>query len=334
MSDFIELLNEGDREQVDKASIPDEPSAMLATLTDDHFSDPDWIYERKLDGERVLARRVNGHVTLLSRNGKKLNATYPELVEALEGDGPDFLADGEVVAFEGDLTSFKRLQRRMQIKDAKKARQSNVAVYFYLFDLPYADGFDLAKLPLRRRKSLLKAIVRFDSDRVRYTPHRNEDGVPYWREACKKGWEGVIAKRADSRYVHGRSRDWLKFKCVRQQEFVIGGYTDPKGSRHDFGALLLGYYEDGDLRYAGMVGTGFDDDMLKNLGKRLRERQRETSPFAGDVSDTRKVHWVSPELVGEVGFTEWTDDGKLRHPRFLGLRRDKDPKDVVREAPS
>lgn len=165
---------------------------------------------------------------------------------------------------------------------------------------------------------------------LRFVSHRNEHGTDYWRRACRKGWEGVIAKDATSVYEGSRSRKWLKFKCVHQQELVIGGYTEPKGERRHFGALLLGYYEDGKLRYAGRVGTGFDEDLLASLGRKLERRVRESSPFDGPVEENG-VTFVRPDLVGEVGFTEWTSDSRLRHPRFLGLRDDKDAKDVVRE---
>lgn len=331
MSGPLDMLGDAEREALEKSRPPAEPKAMLATLTDERFDDPDWIYERKLDGERVLIRRVDGKVKILSRNAKQLNATYPELVEALEGRGPDIVVDGEVVAFKDGVSSFRRLQKRMQKRTAEEARQSGVAIYCYLFDILYCDGYSVEKLPLIRRKAILKRALDFGSTRVRYTPHRTKDGVAYWKAACRKGWEGVIAKRADSPYRHSRSRDWLKFKCVNQQELVIGGYTEPQGERIGFGALLLGYYEGDKLRYAGMVGTGFDDDLLRSLSKDLRKRQTDESPFADEVKDSRDIHWVNPALVGEVGFTEWTDDGKLRHPRFLGLRRDKKPKDVVRE---
>jgi len=163
--------------------------------------------------------------------------------------------------------------------------------------------------------------------------HRNRDGESYFKEACKKGWEGVIAKRAASEYQHKRSADWLKFKCAEGQELVIGGFTAPKGSRIGFGALLVGYYEDGALHYAGKVGTGFDDEFLAEFRKRLDRLARKTSPFAEQIGE-KDVTWVSPELVGEFGFTEWTRSGKLRHPRFLGLRWDKAPEEVVRERPA
>lgn len=166
---------------------------------------------------------------------------------------------------------------------------------------------------------------------LRFTAHRNREGESYYQNACRKGWEGVIAKRANSQYAHSRSKDWLKFKCSNQQEFVIGGYTDPKGERIGFGALLIGYYEDKELSFAGKVGTGFDDQTLRSMSKKLSSLERKSSPFASEDISNKGIHWVSPKLVAQVGFTEWTDDGKLRHPRFIGLRRDKNPREVVRE---
>lgn len=311
---------------------PEWTAPMLATLTDRRFSDAGWIYERKLDGERILAFRDGPRVRLMTRNRNDVSDTYPELTEALRGEAPDdFVADGEVVAFEGDLTSFSRLQKRMQIKDAEAARKSDVTVFLYLFDLLHLDGRDLTGLPLRKRKKALSRAFEF-RDPIRATQYRNEDGEAFFKEACEKGWEGLIAKDAASVYTHGRSRDWLKFKCGKGQELVIGGFTDPKGARKGFGALLLGYYEDGAFRYAGKVGTGFDDTFLETFRETLDARRRKTSPFDETVEED--AHWVRPDLVAEVGFTEWTDAGRLRHPRFLGLRRDKPAKKVTRERAS
>jgi DNA ligase D-like protein (predicted ligase) len=236
------------------------------------------------------------------------------------------------VAFERNRTSFERLQGRMQITDVEEARQNPIAVYYYLFDIPYLAGYDTSNLSLRHRKSLLRQAIDFN-DPLRFTPHRNTEGKAYFNEVCGKGWEGLIAKEAQSRYVHSRSSKWMKFKCINRQEFVIGGYTDPQGERIGFGALLIGYYAGDDLIYAGKVGTGYDDTMLERLSDRLSRIERQTPSFDSDDLPSKHVHWVTPELVGEVKFTEWTQDGKLRHPSFLGLRRDKDPQDVVREEP-
>lgn len=330
MADISDLPGK-EREKAREEEQPEWVQPMLATLSEERFSSEDWIYERKLDGERCLAFKRGGKVRLYSRNRKSLNAGYPELVEALEAREADgFIVDGEVVAFEGGRTSFSRLQKRFHVEDPEKARRSGIAVYYYLFDLLYLDGHDVTGVPLRSRKALLKRLLSYQ-DPLRLLPHRNAEGEEYYREACAKGWEGVIAKRADGSYVHKRSPDWLKFKCVREQELVIGGYTEPGGSRKGFGALLVGYYEGGRLRYAGKIGTGFDERTLEKLKEILVEIEADGNPFAGvDISE-KGVHWVEPVLVAQAGFTEWTADNKLRHPRFLGLRRDKEPGEVRRE---
>jgi bifunctional non-homologous end joining protein LigD len=331
VSDPFEVLSDEARNALSQRGHPDWLDPMLATLTDDHFSDPGWIYERKLDGERCLAFRDDDRVRLMSRNQKTLNDTYPELEEALaEERWDDFVLDGEIVTFEGNVTSFQRLQQRMKLTDRDEARASGVAVYYYLFDVLQLAGHSTEDLPLRLRKSVLKSAFDF-SDPLRFTGHRNEEGEAYLEEACGKRWEGLIAKDAGAPYVHSRSKKWLKFKCVNRQEMVIAGFTDPKGERTGFGAILIGYYEDGDLVYAGKVGTGFDDETLERLSGRFEKLERASSPFDRGEPSGRGVHFVRPQLVAEVGFTEWTEDGKLRHPRYLGLRRDKDPEDVVRE---
>ncbi len=297
---------------------PTTASAMKAVLTDARFSDPDWIFERKLDGIRCIAIRDGGAVKLLSRNDLSLNGRYPHIVEDLEADAcKRFAIDGEVVAFEGTRTSFQGLGH----KDA--------SIFYYVFDILWLDGEDVRSRPLRERKALLKNALKFQNH-VRLTAYRNEAGEAMFAEACAKGWEGVIAKRADSLYSDKRSKDWLKFKCEHGQELVIGGFTAPRGSREEFGALLVGHYADGELRYAGKVGTGFDRETLKDLGARMRELTRDTTPFT-DSPNYRDATWIEPELVGQFGFAEWTTAGRLRHPKFLGLRIDKAAADVVRE---
>jgi len=330
MSDWLASLDADERALVGEVPLPEWTAPMLATLTHEPFSDPGWLFERKFDGERVLVFHDGRSTRLFTRNRKPIADTYPELVEALARQPVEaFVADGEVVAFDGAVTSFARLQQRLQIKDPKEARASPIAVHLYLFDLVHLDGHALERLPLRRRKALLRQCLDF-ADPIRFSAHRNEAGLPFLEEACDKGWEGLLAKRAASPYRHGRSRDWLKFKCAKGQELVIGGFTAPKGSRRGFGALLVGYYDGDALRYAGKVGTGFDEARLESLHKRLCGLARQTSPFADAVKEP-EVTWVTPELVGEFGFTEWTRSGKLRHPRFLGLRRDKEPHAVRRE---
>jgi bifunctional non-homologous end joining protein LigD len=333
VNELFDCLSEAARAALRACAQPEWFEPMLATLTDERFSDPDWIFERKLDGVRTLAFcKRKGEVRLFSRNRHESSATWPELVERLERERcHDFVVDGEVVAFEGKRTRFEKLQARIGIEDPDEARDVGVAVELYLFDVLYVNGHDTTQLPLRERKKLLRSAFSFGSS-LHVTPHRNRDGEAYFEAACAKRWEGLIAKDATATYVPGRSRKWLEFKCSHGQELVIGGYTDPKGSREHFGALLVGYYEGTSLRYAGKVGTGFDQQTLAKLGAAMRRRERKTSPFEDEV-DEPDAHFVRPELVGEVGFTEWTRDGKLRHPRFLGLRRDKAAEDVRREQP-
>jgi DNA ligase D-like protein (predicted ligase) len=329
----LESLSPATKERLRPCPQPAWMAPMLAVLTDERFSGKDWIFERKLDGERCLAFRRKGQLRLLSRRQQPLNTSYPELVEALLAQPcASFIADGEVVAFAGRQTSFARRQQRMQMRDPGRARQSGVPVFYYLFDVLYLDGHDTTQLTLRDRKALLRRALSF-SDPLRYLPHRNSEGEAYYREACSRGWEGVIAKRATAPYQHRRSRDWLKFKRVNEQEFVIGGYTDPRGSRVGFGALLVGYYEGAVLRYAGKVGTGYSEATLRDLAARLAALEQDEPPFAGDGLPRSGVHWVRPELVAQIGFAELTRDRRLRHPRFLGLRRDKRPREVILERP-
>ena len=322
MSDPFDVLSAAERDLLRPAPVPGFVAPMKAVLSDAPFSDPAWIFERKLDGIRCVAIKSGGEVRLLSRNELSLNGRYPEVATALERDPADGLVvDGEVVAFEGSRTSFGRLARR---------GHERVAIFLYAFDLMHLAGHDTRALPLRARKRLLRRALAFGG-RVRLTAHRNGDGESLYRQACSKGWEGVIAKRGDSSYTSARSRDWLKLKCSAEQELVVGGYTAPKGSREELGALLVGYFEDGRLRYAGKVGTGFDRATLRDLARLLRPLRRERSPFADDDVPARGATWVEPELVVQVGFSEWTGHGRLRHPRFLGVRDDKDAREVVRE---
>ncbi len=308
---------------------------MLAVRTDRTAFDDGWLFERKLDGVRALAFRDGDHAGLISRSGQGLTATYPEVAHAFGGQrSRDLVVDGEIVALERGRTSFERLQRRMGLTDARLALASGVTVTYYVFDLLRLDGHDLTRLPLRARKALLRRTLAFAAP-LRFTPHRNGWRPAMLDEACRSGWEGLIAKRARSRYAQGRSGDWLKLKCSAGQELVVAGWTEPSGARSGFGALLLGYYDDRDrgaLRYAGKVGTGFDGRALRRISALLAERERSASPFAEPVREPR-AHWAAPDLVAQVAFTEWTRDGKLRHPRFQGLREDKPAREVVRERP-
>ncbi len=321
-----------------RAGVP--PAPMLATPSNRRSFDDRWLFERKLDGVRVLAVRDADGVRLLSRTGRDLGATYPEVVAALAAQPcAEFTVDGEVVALRAGRTDFARLQQRMGLTDPRAVRASPVAVHYYVFDLPALAGWDTTRVPQRTRKALLRDALEFGGP-LRYTAHRNYDGdtPALLADACARGWEGLIAKRADAAYQPRRSHDWLKLKCLAGQEFVVGGFTEPSGSRIGFGALLVGYHDDdsgagGALRYAGKVGTGYRDRLLRELRARLEALARPSSPFADPVRE-RAAHWAEPVLVAQVAFTEWTGDGMLRHPRFLGLRDDKDPADVVREAPA
>ena len=319
------------------AAASDQPGWMdpeLATLTQDRFSDPAWIYERKLDGERCLAFRSGTGARLMTRNQKEDTSTYPELTEALAAQrASDFIIDGEIVAFDDGQTRFARLQQRLGVRHPGPDLLAAVPVSYFIFDVLWADGRDLRPLPLRERKRILRDRLTFDGP-LCFTEHVDTDGEAYYRQACASGWEGVIAKRADAPYHAGRSKDWLKFKCESGQEFVIGGFTDPHGARTGFGALLLGYYDPaGKLVYAGKVGTGFTQRTLDSLHATLAGLEQDHPPFDRGRLPRSGVHWVQPRLVGEVGFSEWTTDGELRHPRFQGLRDDKDPAEVVRETP-
>jgi DNA ligase D-like protein (predicted ligase) len=220
----------------------------------------------------------------------------------------------------------------MHIKNEAEAKRSKTKVFYYAFDVMFYDGYDLTELKIIDRKKVLRGMINFN-DPLRFTQHRNKTGEKYHSEGCKKGWEGIIAKKKDSSYSHRRSSDWLKLKCVNQQEFVIGGYTDPQGDRIGFGALLIGFYKNGKLHYAGKVGTGFDNDTLKMLYRKLSGINTDEPGF-DEKKDmpSKNINWVKPKLVAEIGFTEWTKDEKLRHPRYLGLRRDKNPIKIKKES--
>jgi len=319
------------RARLRKRTQPSWFPPMLATLVHQAFSRDGWLFEPKLDGERCLVFRNGEHLNLFSRNHQLLNLRYPELVEAFQVQKEEsFIVDGEIVAFKGGLTSFAKLQQRMQVQQPSAQLRRKVPVWLYAFDLMYLARYDTREVPLRYRKELLAKALDF-KDPLCFTEHRNKDGETYYREACKKRWEGVMAKDGDSVYVSKRSHAWLKFKCINQQEFVIGGYTEPHGERVGFGALLVGYYDAGKLVYAGKVGTGYDRATLLRLSQQLQALETNVSSFTANGLPRRGVHWVKPKLVAEIGFTEWTPEGKLRHPRFLGLRTDKDPNEVVRE---
>ena len=311
----------------------------LATLGEQPFSDPAWLYEIKYDGVRVLASRDGDRVTLYGRSGQDTTSRYPEVVRALRVlPIPRFVVDGEIVALDDvGRSSFQRLQPRMALTDPREiaraaAQWPAVGVFF---DCLMLDDRDLRRLPLVDRKECLRLLVP-PLGTVRYSDHIVGEGRPFFDAASEQRLEGIVAKRAKSVYTGTRTRDWIKIKCQRRQEFVIGGYTDPQGSRGYFGALHLGLY-DGPasaprLVYVSKVGTGFDEARLKAIWERLRPLGRETPPFeAGAIPTGRGHHWVEPHLVCEVRFSDWTEDGGIRHPAFLGLREDKKPLQCRRE---
>jgi ATP-dependent DNA ligase len=280
---------------------------MAATLTQERFTGPEWTFERKLDGIRVLAFKSGAEVRLLSRNKLPLNASYPAVVDAIASlNVHDVILDGEATGAWGRQGEFT----------------------YHVFDVLWLDGRDVTSLTLEGRRALLDGLsLRSPVGRVEVL----EDAQP-WERACREGWEGVIAKRRDSPYEHRRSPHWLKMKCEASQEFAVGGFTDPQGARVGLGALLVGVFDREDLVFAGKVGTGFDTRLLLDLRTRLDRLEIPTSPFTKAVGLPRvRAHWVRPEVVVQVAFIEWTVHGKLRHPRLLGVRADKPPHDVVTE---
>ena len=304
-------------------------SPMLATLVKppEHYrtSRPgDWQYERKLDGLRCVAVRNGDRVDLFSRNELSFNARFPEVAAALAAlPVTRLVVDGELVVFDGDQTSFSLLQ----------SSPHPAHLTYGLFDMLHVDGHDTTRLALTERQALLAAAI--GDGHAPLTLVKPLEGGPaeLLDRACAAGWEGLVAKRVTSTYHSGRSPDWIKLKCTASQELVIGGWTDPNRSRVGLGALLVGYYDDDHrLRYAGKVGTGFTNELLRSLHADLLAREVSDSPFADTVRQ-KGAHWVRPEMVAEVAFSEWTGDGRLRHPSFQGLRSDKDAAEVRRETP-
>jgi len=286
---------------------------MAATLTDKRFTGPEWIFERKLDGIRLLAFKKGRVVQLFSRN--QLEQHNPAIADAIaELPHRDLILDGEVTGVWGPAST----------READKPR----GLAYHVFDVLWIDGRDVMSLPLDERRALLKTLpLRAPLRRVAAL----DDEKP-WEHACAEGWEGVIAKRRDSLYEHRRSPNWLKMKCEASQELVVGGFTDPQGARVGLGALLVGYFEGDDLVFAGKVGTGFDTKMLLDLRAKLDRIEIDKPPFTKATGLPRlRAHWVKPQIVVQVAFIEWTVHDKLRHPRLLGIRTDKGAREVVRE---
>ena len=331
------------RDRLEKLKAPKRPFSaraqplMLATLQERAFSGAEWIFEIKYDGVRVLAERRGESVEMVGRNGTLITNRYPELRDALKRLPVDhFVIDGEIVALdERGQPSFQKLQARMHLTNAHDIACAAVAVPVeaVFFDCLALDGYDLRLLPLLERKESLKSFLPL-LGQVRYSDHVAQAGKEFFDAASERGLEGIVAKRIDTRYAGGRSRDWIKLKCHRRQEFVIGGYTDPQGGRSYFGALHLGLYQGEKLVYVSKVGTGFDAKMLKSVWGKMQPLKRATSPFEEKSPTGRGHHWIEPKLVCDVRFSDWTHDGGIRHPTFLGLRDDKKPEKCQREEPA
>lgn len=315
-----------------KAPMPEFIPPQLATLVDKAPAGDAWFHEMKLDGYRLLCRVHRGSVRFWTRNKKDWTAKFPSLAKAVKTLRlTSAILDGEVVALDATgRASFQRLQQQIN-------RNAGAGLMFHAFDLVYLDGFNLTRCPLRERKQALAELFERVDEKspLRFSDHIEGNGERFYKEACKLGLEGIVSKLADSAYESTRSRNWLKVKCLKRQEFVIAGYTlSDKGI--PFSSLILGVYDKGKLIYAGRAGTGFTNQMRVDLKKTLDKLARKTRPFAVIPSDPglRRAVWAEPTLVGEVAFTEWTDEGVIRHPSFQGLREDKKPADVVREEPS
>jgi DNA ligase D-like protein (predicted ligase) len=310
---------------------------MAATLVGEPFDDGNWVFEPKFDGLRVLSYFDGRDIRLISRNDKPQESMFPDVAAALrKGLREPAVVDGEIVCFDDKgRTSFRALQQRFHLKNAAviDARRKKYPASIILFDLLWLDGRDVTIEPLSERKRLLHRTVRW-SGRVRWTESEPGRGTARFLAACRRGEERIMAKLAGSPYVAGRSAAWVKIKCIGRQEFVIGGFADPQRSRVGLGALLVGYYDGDKLTYAGKVGTGYTTEMLLELRRKLDRLERSAPPFdAGDPPTGPGVHWVRPELVAEIGFSEWTQNDLLRQPRFEGLRSDKSPRECRRERP-
>jgi|SRR5438094_3729809 len=293
---------------------------MLATLTREVPSGPEWVFEEKYDGIRALAIRQRGGTRLYSRSLRDITADFAEVARDVAAlPGQELVLDGELVALDRhNVSRFQLFQRR---------GEEGVRLRYAVFDLLEARGQRLFSRPLHERRAALEALVPRGESLLLLSRRVPGDGEKAYARARAKGWEGVIAKNTRSTYEPGvRSRDWLKVKVRKESEFVIGGYTPPEGARTEFGALLVGLYDGDRLRYTGKVGTGFTAKTLRELGAKLRRLRTETSPF-DPAPRLRDATWVRPELVAQIAFHEWTADGKLRQPAFLGLREDKDPRE-------
>ncbi len=314
-----------------RAPMPKTVEPMLATLVDEPFSDPDWLFENKWDGVRALCYINDGEMRLVSRNEKELGFRYPELADIAKSiDVKQAVLDGELVTLnDKGQPSFQLLQHRIGLtekEEIERLAKETPAVY-YVFDLLYYNGYNLMPAPLMQRKTLLKALMR-PSRVLKFSTHTLQHGEKLFVKAQKANLEGIIAKRRESAYVQKRSSQWLKIKTQLRQEVVIAGYTEPRGSREHFGALVVGLYRDAELHYVGHVGGGFNRQSLEQVYQAMQPLKTERSPFVEKPHTNEPVQWLKPQRVGEVKFAEWTSDGRMRQPIFLGLRDDKDPHDA------
>lgn len=299
---------------------------MLATLVDDPFSNPEWIFETKWDGFRSICFVKDGKARFVSRNQIEMTAQYPELAGVgKQVDAKEAILDGEIVALDRDgMPRFQLLQPRVGRKSGLAALRGKGQIVYYVFDLLYVDGYDLTPCPVVERKAALEGILR-PASFIKLSDHIEADGEAFFKEIEKFHLEGMIAKRAASPYVQKRSADWLKVKTVQRSEVVIGGYTEPRGSRSHFGALVVGLYRDHELHYVAHVGGGFNQRALADIYKLMQPLKAKQSPFVDAPKTNEPVQWLKPKLVAEAKFSEWTAEHRLRHPVFIGLREDKKP---------
>ena len=308
--------------------MPDVIHPMLATLVDDPFSDPEWIFETKWDGFRSVCFVKGGKARFVSRNQIEMTAQYPELAGVgKQVEAKEAILDGEIVALDQDgMPRFQLLQPRVGRKSGLESLRGKGKIVYYVFDLLFVDGHDLMPCPVVERKAVLEQILR-PAGFIKLSEHIEGDGEAFFKQIEKFHLEGMIAKRASSRYVQKRSSDWLKVKTIKRSEVVVGGYTEPRGSRSYFGALVVGLYKDRELHYVAHVGGGFNQRTLAEIYKLMQPLKTKQSPFVDAPKTNEPVQWLKPKLVAEVKFSEWTADARLRHPVFVGLREDKKPED-------
>jgi bifunctional non-homologous end joining protein LigD len=316
-----------------KAAMPAFIPPQLATLVKEPPKGNEWLHELKFDGYRMICHLNRGAITFWSRNAKDWTERFPQIGKAVKALGlSSVILDGEIVAMDAaGRTSFQKLQQAF-------GKTGDAGLAFHIFDLLYVEGFFVTKVPLLERKALLAKLLKSQAKKspLRYSDHVEGNGAAFFKQACEFGIEGIVSKLANSVYDSTRSKSWLKVKCLRRQEFVIAGYTISDKGMPGFGSLILGVYDKGKLIYAGRAGTGFSLKERVALQKKLDSLAQPTTPFAVKPKDPglRRAVWAKPKLVGEIAFTEWTDEGSIRHPSFQGLREDKKARDVVREEPA